>query len=112
LSEERIESLREYIRRECLAGLAFVDGVERDDFLSDPMMQHAVAMSLVIIGETASKIAKASPDFVTTHPEIPWTSIVGMRNRIAHSYYGLDFEVVWDTMKNAIPDLLASLPEV
>lgn len=84
MSEDRIDLLLEYIRGECRGGLLFLDGVERDDFLTDPMKQHVVAMSLVIIGETVSKIAKAWPDFVSAHPEIPWISIVGMRNRIAH----------------------------
>ena len=97
MSDERIDLALDYIRNECRVGLTFVDGVEREDFLADRMTQHAVAMSLLIIGETVAKIAKASPDFVATHSEIPWTSIVGTRNRVAHGYYGLDFEVVLDT---------------
>jgi len=74
------------------------------------MVQHAVAMSVIAIGEALSKIVQTDPDFVSRHPAIPWREIVGMRNRIAHGYYGLDFEVVWDTVQSSIPELLAALP--
>ena len=67
-------------------------------------------MSLVAIGEAVAKLLQINPDFAAACPEIPWGSIVGMRNRIAHGYYGLDFEVIWDTIRNFIPDLLAKLP--
>jgi uncharacterized protein with HEPN domain len=112
LTAERVDLILALIRRECEAGLSFVDGVERDEFLADTMIQHAVSMSLIAVGEYIARIAKDSPDFVAAHPAIPWTSVVGMRNRIAHGYYGLDFEVVWDTITTSIPELLAKLPAV
>ena len=102
--------LLDLVRREGLAGLTFVEGLDREQFLANDMVQHAVAMCLISVGEYISKIAEASSSFVAAHPEIPWTSIVGMRNRIAHGYYGLDFEVVWDTLNQSIPELLAALP--
>ena len=67
-------------------------------------------MSVIVIGQAVSDLARTAPDFVAAHSEIPWTSIFGMRNRIAHNYYALDFEVIWDTVRTSIPELLASLP--
>jgi uncharacterized protein with HEPN domain len=110
LSEERIDVLIEEFRRECRAALKFVRGVDKEEFLSSDLLQHAVSMAVIAIGEYATRIVKASPDFVASHPAIPWMAVIGMRNRIAHGYYGLDFNVVWDTVTTSIPELLAALP--
>jgi uncharacterized protein with HEPN domain len=67
-------------------------------------------MSLIAIGEAVAKLLQTNPDFAAAHPEIPWRSVMGMRYRIAHGYYGLDFEVIWDTIQDSVPDLLAKLP--
>ena len=67
-------------------------------------------MSLVVGGEAVAKLLQTSPDFAAAHPEIPWSSVVGMRNRIAHGYYSLDFEAMWETVRQSIPELLAKLP--
>lgn len=45
------------------------------------------------------------PDFVAQHSEIEWRSMRGMRNRIAHGYFDIDLEVVWETLQTALPDL-------
>jgi uncharacterized protein with HEPN domain len=97
------------IRRECEASLSFIEGMSRERFLADPLVQHAVAMSLVIIGETVVKLLQTNADVAAANPEIPWRSIVGMRNRIAHGYHGLDFEVVWETVRHSIPPFLAGI---
>jgi uncharacterized protein with HEPN domain len=88
-----------------------VEGIDRDRYLRDTLIQRAVAMSLVTIGEAVAKLLRINPDFVMAHPEIPWGAVVGMRNRIAHGYYGLDFQVIWDTIQDSIPDRLAKLSQ-
>ena len=67
-------------------------------------------MSLVIDGEAASKLMDQYPDFTTAHPQVPWRSMRGMRNRIAHGYFDINLEVVWDTVQTALPELLQQLP--
>lgn len=67
-------------------------------------------MSLIIIGEAATKVMDQHPDFTGAHPEIPWRSVRGMRNRIAHGYFDLNLDVVWGTVTSALPALLAVLP--
>jgi uncharacterized protein with HEPN domain len=49
------------------------------------------------------------PDFANAHSQIPWRNMRGMRNRIAHGYFDIDLEVVWDTVQTALPPLAVSL---
>jgi uncharacterized protein with HEPN domain len=86
-----------------------VDGMKKEDFLADKRTQQAVIMSLVILGEVATKIMDRFPEFADRHPTIPWRSIRGMRNRIAHGYFDINLEVVWDTVETALSDLLGTL---
>ncbi len=83
----------------------FVEGMTKQDFLTDKRTQQAVVMSLVIIGEAAGRIMDQHLDFVAAHPTIPWRSMRGMRNRIAHGYFDVNLDVVWDTLQTALPDL-------
>lgn len=69
-------------------------------------------MSLIIIGEAATKVMDRYAEFAAQHPEIPWRNIRGMRNRIAHGYFDIDLNVVWDTVQTALPELLKHLPAI
>jgi uncharacterized protein with HEPN domain len=66
-------------------------------------------MSLVIVGEVASTLISTAPDFVAAHPEIPWRSMRGMRNRVIHGYFQTDLALVWGTVQTALPELLHQL---
>lgn len=66
-------------------------------------------MKLLVIGELAAKLIDADSRFVTDHPSVPWHQMKGMRNRMAHGYFELDLDVVWDTIETAIPDLETKL---
>ena len=68
-------------------------------------------MSLVIIGEAATKVMDSYPKFADLHPGIPWRSMRGMRNRIAHGYFEINLGVVWDTVQTALPERLPAVPE-
>lgn len=54
----------------------------------------------------------SSTEFTEAHPEVPWRSMRGMRNRIAHGYFDINLDVVWDTVQTALPELLKQLPGV
>ena len=69
-------------------------------------------MSLIIFGEAATKVMDGYADFANTHAQVPWRSMRGMRNRIAHGYFDIDLEVVWETVQSALPALLAQLATV
>lgn len=90
-------------------GRGFVEGMSKEDFLADKRTQQAVVMSLVIIGEAAARIMDKHSEFIADNPEIPWRGMRGMRNRVAHGYFGVNLDVVWDTTQTALPDLLLLL---
>lgn len=81
----------------------FVVGFSKAAFLADRRTQRAVLMSLIILGEAASKLGEKYPEFTRRHPEIPWSALRGMRNRIAHGYFDINLEVVWNTLESALP---------
>lgn len=82
----------------------------KDRFLADKRTQQAVILSLVIIGEAATRLLKEHGPFADSHPEVPWRSMKGMRNRMAHGYFDINLDVVWDAVQLALPQLLAALP--
>jgi len=88
----------------------FVDGLSKADFFEDKRTQQAVIMSLIIIGEAVTKIMDNYIEFSHAHAQVPWRSMRGMRNRIAHGYFDINLDVVWDTVQTALPDLLKQLP--
>jgi uncharacterized protein with HEPN domain len=87
----------------------YVDGFSKEDFLADKRTQQAVVLNILIIGEVATKIAQNYPEFADANGEVPWTSMRNMRNRIAHGYYDIDFDVVWDTLSLSLPPLIGTL---
>ena len=90
----------------------FVAGFSRETFLADRRTQRAVVMSLIILGEAASKVMDKHPEFARRHPEIPWNGLRGMRNRIAHGYFDINLEVVWNTLQSALPALTTQLTTI
>lgn len=83
--------------------------VDEVGFLGNTMIQDAVLRNIEIIGEAARNIERAAPDYAAQHPEVPWTVIYTMRNRIAHGYFKVDLEIVWNTVKRDLPDLIETI---
>ena len=83
--------------------------LERSAFLTDPTLQRAFVRSLEIMGEASKHISEA---FRTRHPSIPWRAMAGMRDRMIHDYLGVDYEIVWDVVKNKVPVLRVGLQRV
>lgn len=75
-------------------------------FVDDEKTQDAIMYKLIILGEAANSI---SSEFQVKHPEIPWSSIIGTRNVIVHGYDQVKTQIVWDIIKNNIPQLRKSL---
>jgi len=78
---------------------AYVDGLSKVDFTSDKRTQQAVVMNLIIIGEIAAKVMDRHAEFAAQYSDVPWRSMRGMRNRIAHGYFDINLDVVWDTKR-------------
>ena len=81
----------------------FTDNIRgADAFFADEKTFDAVLMNFVIIGET---VARLTEDFKKQENQVPWTKIKGFRNLVAHNYFGVDAEEVWQIIKNDLSDL-------
>ena len=80
----------------------FVNGLDEDAFNSDALHQSAVQHQLLIIGEA---ITRLSPEWCDAHPEIPWSTIKRMRDRLMHRYDTVDIDIVWRVATVNVPDL-------
>ena len=74
----------------------------REDFNQDETLMRAFVRSIEIIGEAAKKIPD---DFRSRYPDIEWKAMAGMRDRLIHNYFGIDYDIVWDVVVNKIPVL-------
>lgn len=88
---------------------AYVEGMSKEEFLADKRTQQAVVLNLILIGEEATKLLKDNEAFADLHSQVPWRSMKGMRNRIAHGYFEINLDTVWDTIQAALPSLIAQL---
>lgn len=73
-----------------------------EDFLNNPVLKRAAARSLEIIGEAVKNI---STDLKKKHKDIEWRKIAGMRDKIIHYYFGVNWNILWDVIQNKLPGL-------
>ncbi|HAF70682.1 MAG: Nucleotidyltransferase [Acetothermia bacterium 64_32] len=88
---------------------SYVADLAYEDFLADNKTQDAVVRNLEIIGEAARHIPQ---DVQSQHPGIPWAQLIGLRNRLIHGYFVVDYEIVWDIVKNELPGLKRKLAAI
>ncbi len=81
----------------------------QEQFLQDETAKRAIARSLEVIGEAI----KAAPESLRArYPDVEWRTIAGMRDRIAHHYFGIDYELVWDAATKKVPNLRRRISEI
>jgi uncharacterized protein with HEPN domain len=83
--------------------LEFKEGMDKAAFLDDVKTQSSILHQLMVMGEAVKRL---SDDFRGRHPEISWTLIAGMRDKLIHGYDMVDLEEVWKTANRDVPDLL------
>jgi uncharacterized protein with HEPN domain len=109
MSKEPIEYLK-HIRDECSYILSVITPDKaKDDFLADETLKRAVIRSLEIIGEATKKIPA---DFKVKWDTIEWKNMAGMRDRLIHDYMGVNYSIIWDVVKNKIPELYEQIIDV
>ncbi len=86
--------------------VAMAQGRSRRDLATDRMFGLAMIRLLEIVGEAASRVPTEDR---TGLPEVPWRSVVGLRNRLIHAYDFIDYDIVWDLVRDDLPPLVASL---
>jgi uncharacterized protein with HEPN domain len=93
----------------CDKVLDYTRGLELPDFLANAMMYDAVLRNLEILGEAAKNI----PDEIRRqHPHVEWRKIAGLRDVLAHAYFGLEDETLWDIVRNKLPVLKSQLQQI
>ena len=103
MSKRETQLLLEDIQEAGNKVLSFTAGMNFDNFIADDKTIDAVVRNLEIIGEASNRIPE---DFKLDHPEIEWRRMVGLRNRIIHEYFGIDYETVWKIRNENIPILV------
>ena len=88
---------------------AYTKDLTFEQFLEDKKTQDAVVRNLEIIGEAAKNISEESK---SRFPQIPWKDLAGVRDKLIHHYFGVNFDIVWNIVKQELPDVLSQLEEI
>lgn len=107
---EQIETTLENL----LKSTASIKDLEELTKSADGMLRlNGICMSFIIIGEEIKRIDRyTKKQFLPNYPSISWNDIMGMRDRIAHGYFEIDTDVIFDTLKNDIPPLLTVIKQM
>jgi len=87
----------------------FLSNRVRDDLNRDRMLLLSLVKSIEILGEAASRV---STEARAECPNLPWTDIVAMRNRLIHAYFDINRDIVWHTVTEELPPLIAELEKI
>jgi uncharacterized protein with HEPN domain len=107
-----VDDYLDHIEEAANLATSYVKDMDKSEFLSDKRTQQAVIYNIMIIGEAASQIINGYPEFVELTPEIPWREMRGIRNRMAHGYFALNMEIIWDTVSGNLEDLGRIVSEI
>jgi len=102
MSKREILLLLEDILEASKKILSYTSNMSFDDFIADDKTIDAVVRNFEIIGEAANRVPE---DFKSEHPEVEWRRMTGLRNRIIHEYFGVDYAMVWKIKEENIPEL-------
>ena len=105
MSSSPLEYLR-HMLDESMYILEVSDGLEKSRFIVDETLKRAFVRSIEVIGEATEKVPD---DFRSRFPQTDWRAMAGMRDRLIHDYFGIDYDIVWDVVKNKIPNLKRNL---
>ncbi len=88
---------------------SFVEGMNYEEFVNNDLVASAVIRKLEIIGEAAKNVPE---EIKQEFPNIPWKEMSGMRDRLIHFYFGIKYDLVWQTIKEDIPELKSAIEEI
>jgi len=88
---------------------SYTDQISKEAFVANTQLQDAVIRNLEIIGEASRNVQIHGSELVAQHPDIPWSALYAMRNRISHGYWSVDLDIVWNVVQRDLPDLRVQL---
>ena len=87
----------------------FSKGLTKEKMIDDKLRQNAIIRQIEIVGEAVKNLPK---DFVAEHPAVNWKDIAGMRDKIIHQYFDINFDIVWGVLKEDIPTLKGQIKKI
>lgn len=87
----------------------YTTGLDETAFTNTRLIQDAVVRNIEILGEAAQDMRKHCPEWADSHPDVPWQDIYGMRNRLAHGYFDVNYKAVWQVVVRELPELEPAL---
>ena len=100
-----LNDIKEAIRRINI----YIENLSYEQFLEDLKTEDAVARNLEVIGEAAKNI---SEELKRKYSQIPWKDLAGVRDRLIHHYFGVNFDIVWDIAKKELPAITLQVEEI
>ena len=89
--------------------VAFASESSREELVGDRKLALALVKCIEILGEAASKVSAETKEGITG---LPWSVMIGMRNRLIHAYFDIDLDILWNTVKQDIPPLINELQNI
>ena len=99
----------EDIEKSCEKVVRYTEGRSKDQVFEDDIRMEAVLLNLHIIGEAVKKLPS---DLRERYPDVAWREIAGLRDFIAHTYFALDFDILWDAVERDVPALLDAVRKI
>ncbi len=81
---------------------SFIEGMDFEEFIKDKKTIYSVVRAIEIIGEATKNVPE---EIRNKYPDVPWKKMAGMRDRLAHGYFGVDLEILWSAAKEDVPKL-------
>jgi uncharacterized protein with HEPN domain len=85
------------------------EGMKFEEFIEDETLKRASSRSIEIIGEAVKNL---SGDFRRSYKNIEWKKIAGLRDKVIHYYFGVNWDIVWDVIKNRVPELKVKIESI
>ena len=101
----RLPDYLQHISHAILRIQRYVVGLTPVVFAADEKTQDAVLRNIEVIGEASRNVQRHHPDFAAAHGDVPWTLMVGIRNRVSHAYFAGDWDLIWATIHQDLPGL-------